>query len=184
MTCRLFEMEIEMEKEIWKDIPGYEGKYQVSNLGNVKSLSRTIYSANQSGPIIFQTKERILSPGKHDKCGHLSVVLNNPRKSYLVHKLVMLAFIGTPPPGKVVCHNNGDATDNRLENLRYDTQTENVLDVLHSGRPWKKLSENDVQAIRFGAWCGISTIELGLMFCVAHQTISKVLTGRTFSWLK
>lgn len=173
-----------MEKEIWKDISGYEGKYQASNLGNVKSLSRIIHSANQSGPITFQTKEQLLSPGVRDKGGHLSVVLHNPRKTYLVHQLVMLAFVGLPPLGKVVCHNNGDATDNRLENLRYDTQTENVLDVLHSGRAWKKLTEDDVQAIRFGAWCGITTRELGLMFDVAHQTISKVLTGRTFSWLK
>ena len=173
-----------MENEIWKDIPGYEGKYQVSNLGNVKSLSRTIYSSNQSESFTFQTKERLLHPGKHDKGGHLSVVLNGPRKTCLIHQLVLAAFEGPAPPGMVVCHNDGNACNNRLENLRYDTQTENVLDVLHSGRPWKKLTEDDVQAIRFGAWCGISVRELGLMFGVAHQTISKVLTGRTFSWLK
>ena len=173
-----------MENEIWKDIPGYEGRYQVSNMGRIKSLSRTIHSANQNGPFDYQTKERLLSPGKHDKCGHLSVVLHSPRKSWMVHQLVMQAFVGERPPGKVICHNNGDASDNKLENLRYDTQTENVLDVLHAGRPWKKLTEDDVQAIRFGAWCGISVTDLGLMFGVCHQTVSKVLTGRTFSWLK
>ena len=170
--------------EIWKDIPGYEGKYQVSNMGKVKSLGRTIHSSNQNGEFDFQIKERILKPGKHDRAGHLTVVLNDPRKSWLVHQLVMLAFAGTPLSGKVVCHNNGNPADNRLENLRYDTQSENVLDVLHAGRAWKKLTEDDVQAIRFGAWCGISVTELGYMFGVAHQTISKVLTGRTFSWLK
>lgn len=170
--------------EIWKDIPGYEGKYQVSNMDNVKSLSRTFHSANQNGEFDFQIKKRILRPGKHDRAGHLTVVLNAPRKSRSVHQLVMLAFVGPPPPGKVVCHNNGNPADNRLENLRYDTQTENVLDVLHSGRAWRKLTKDDVQAIRFGAWCGISVTELGYMFGVAHQTISKVLTGRTFSWLR
>ena len=171
-------------EEIWKDIPGYEGKYQVSSMGNVKSLSRTIHSSNQYGEFEFQIKERVLRPGQHSREGHLSVVLNDPRKSCLVHQLVMLAFAGARPPGMVVCHNNGNPADNRLENLRYDTQAENALDVLHSGRAWRKLTEDDVQAIRFGAWCGISATELGFMFGVAHQTISKVLTGRSFSWLK
>ncbi len=173
-----------MEDEIWKDIPGYEGRYQVSNLGNVKSLSRKIYSSNQNRSFVFQTSERLLRPGKHDKGNHLSVVLNNPRRTFMVHQLVLLAFVGNTPEGFVVCHNNGIATDNRLCNLRYDTQTNNVLDVLHSGRAWKKLTEEDVEAIRFGSWCGITCSELGKMYGVCHQTISKVLSGRTFSWLK
>ena len=170
-------------EEIWKDIPGYEGKYQVSNMGNVKSLQRTINSSNQHETFTFQTQERILRSGKQDRMGHIAVVLHNPRKTYPVHQLVMLAFVGEPPPKKVVCHNNGIPYDNRLENLRYDTQKENILDVLHDGRAWKKLTEDDVQAIRFGAWCGISVTELGRMFGVAHQSISKVLNGRTFAWL-
>lgn len=173
-----------MVNEIWKDVPGYEGKYQVSNMGNVKSLGRLIHSSNQTGPITFHTRDHLLKPGVRDKCGHLAVVLNAPRRSYLVHQLVMAAFKGPTPTGMVICHNNGVASDNRLINLRFDSQRENVLDVLHSGRAWKKLTEDDVQAIRFGAWCGITTAELGLMFGVAHQTISKILTGRTFSWLK
>ena len=68
-------------EEIWKDIPGYEGKYQVSSMGNVKSLSRTIHSSNQYGEFEFQIKERVLRPGEHSREGHLSVVLNDPRKS-------------------------------------------------------------------------------------------------------
>ena len=59
-----------------------------------------------------------------------------------------------------------------------------LRNVVGKNNPNAKLTEDDVQAIRFGAWCGITTRELGLMFDVAHQTISKVLTGRTFSWLK
>ncbi|MBT9173134.1 MAG: hypothetical protein DDT21_01524 [Syntrophomonadaceae bacterium] len=110
-----------MENEIWKDIPGYEGKYQASALGRIKSLERTVHSSNQYSPFDFTSKVRTLQPGKRDKCGHLAVVLNDPRKSFGVHQLVMLAFAGEPPSGFYVLHNNGDPADNRLSNLRYDT---------------------------------------------------------------
>ena len=79
-------------EEIWKDIPGYEGKYQVSNMGRIKSLQRTVKGVNQFGCFEWIFKERILKAGKRDSYGHLSVVLNNPRKSYSVHQLVMAAL--------------------------------------------------------------------------------------------
>jgi hypothetical protein len=59
----------------------------------------------------------------------------------------MLTFVGAPPDGMEVLHNNGDPTDNRLENLRYGTRTENILDVYRQGKVWRKLSVDDVQAI-------------------------------------
>ncbi|WP_242951970.1 HNH endonuclease [Clostridium felsineum] len=102
----------------------------------------------------------------------------------MVHKLIMAAFVGAPPSGICVCHNNGIASDNRLCNLRYDSQHENILDVYRLGRAWRSLTVDDVESIRFGLWCGISCKELGLMFGVAHQTISKIKQGRTFVWLK
>jgi len=170
-------------EEVWKDIPGYEGKYQASTLGRIKSLSRIINSRNQNGAFSYKSKEQLLSPGKHDKCGHLSVMLNAPRKCFTVHQLVMLTFYGPPPEGKVVCHTNGNAMDNRLCNLRYDTQSENVIDVFRQGKKWRSLSIDDVEAIRFGLYCGISCTELGAMFSVAHQTISKINRGGTYSWL-
>lgn len=169
--------------EYWKDIPGYVGKYQVSNMGRVKSIERVINSKNQFIEFKHTSKERVLAPGRSDKCGHTSVVLNDPRKKYMVHKLVMLAFVGPIPNGMCVCHNNGISYDNRLCNLRYDTQHENVIDVYRLGRAWRSLTIDDVEAIRFGLWCGISCSELGRMFGVAHQTISKIKTGRTYSWL-
>ena len=75
-------------EEIWKDIPGYEGKYQVSNMGRVKSLSRIIQGRNQFGSFEWRSPELYLRPGRTDKYGHLSVVLNNPRKTWLVHQLL------------------------------------------------------------------------------------------------
>lgn len=171
-------------EEIWKDIPGYEGKYQVSNMGRVKSLSRIIQGRNQFGSFEWRSPELYLRPGRADKYGHLSVVLNNPRKSRLVHQLVMLAFVGEPPEGMCVLHSNGNASDNRLSNLRYDTQSENVLDVYRQRKAWKKLTVEDVGGIRFGLSCGISCTELGRMFGVGHQAISKIKNGERYQWLE
>ncbi len=170
--------------EIWKDIPGYEGKYQVSNMGRVKSLSRIIQGRNQFGSFEWRSPELYLRPGRTDKYGHLSVVLNDPRKSRLVHQLVMLAFVGEPPEGMYVLHSNGNASDNRLSNLRYDTQSENVLDVYRQGKAWKKLTIEDVGGIRFGLSCGISCRELGRMFGVGHQAISKIKNVERYQWLE
>lgn len=171
-------------EEIWKDIPGYKGKYQVSNMGRVKSLSRIICGSNQFKTFQWKSSERILRPGRHDKYGHLSVMLNDPRQCCMVHQLVMLAFIGNPPMGMCVLHANGDAADNRLYNLRYDTQSENVIDVFRQGKAWKKLTVDDVESIRFGLYCGISCTELGQMFNVGHQAISKIKNGERYEWLK
>ncbi len=171
-------------EEIWKDIPGYEGKYQASSMGRIKSLSRIIQGRNQFGSFEWRSPEIILRPGRTGKYGHLSVVLNAPRKTRLVHQLVMLAFVGEPPEGMYVLHSNGDASDNRLSNLRYDTQSENVIDVFRQGKAWKKLTIEDVEEIRFGLWCGISCTELGAMFGVGRQAISKIKNGERYQWLK
>lgn len=103
-------------KEIWKDILGYEGLYQVSNLGNVKSLNY-----KHTG------KERILKP-RPDGHGYYKVALckNGKVKNFRIHRLVVEAFIGKIPKGLVVNHINECPTDNRLENLEICTIRENV----------------------------------------------------------
>ena len=100
-----------MENEIWKDIPGYEGLYQVSNMGRVKST--------------HFTNSRILKLGRHTK-GYHQIQLNKDKsfKTYVVHRLVMLAFKGESD--LFVNHINEIRTDNRLENLEYLTNGDNL----------------------------------------------------------
>lgn len=102
--------------EIWKDVEGYKGKYQVSNMGRVKSLN-----------YLRTGKERILSPGKNGK-GYLFVILwkNNKQKKLFVHRLVALAFIENPENKKQIDHINTIRTDNRVCNLRWCTAKENT----------------------------------------------------------
>lgn len=117
--------------EQWLPVVGYEGIYEISDLGNTLSVGR--YIAAKRGSQRWQAP-RILSPGRLPT-GHLTVRLfeNGSGRSYSVHRLVLLAFIGEPPPGHEACHNNGDPSDNRLSNLRWDNRSANVIDQVRHG---------------------------------------------------
>lgn len=155
-------------------------------MGRVRSLDRKVKGiCHYTGKEFYRSiKGRVLKPGRYCKNGHVSVVLGCGANGSPVHQIVMQTFIGTPPSGMEVLHVNGNPTDNRLENLRYGTRTENILDVYYQGGKWRKLSIEDVQAIRFGLHCGIQGCELACMFDISPQVVSKIKNGRSYSWLK
>lgn len=110
--------------EEWKDIKGYEGYYQVSNLGRVKSLPRLlIYSDGQK----HYYKEKILKPQKHYR-GYLLVVLCKcgVRCGDVVHRLVAEAFIPNPNNYNEINHIDEDKTNNRVDNLEWCTHIYNI----------------------------------------------------------
>lgn len=112
-------------KEIWKDIPGYEGSYKISNLGKVQSH---IYYNGRT----LSDRARILKPFLSK--GYLRVCLTNNdgyRKYLCVHRMVMLAFHGNSD--LQVNHINGVKTDNRLSNLEYVTRSENMKHAYRIG---------------------------------------------------
>lgn len=118
--------------EIWTDIPGYEGLYRVSNYGHVMSC-------HGSG--------RLLKPIPKNN-GYLCVNLyqNQVMKQNLVHRLVMLAFVG--PSELQVNHRDGDKTNNNLANLEYVTPQQNLIHAVRTRLIPTKLSVSDVQAIK------------------------------------
>ncbi len=97
-------------EEIWNPIPGYEGQYEASNQGRVRSNKKILAACNVSGGY------KAVSLGKNN--------------SKLIHRLVAAAFLGPAPSGKqLVLHSNGDRYDNRLSNLRYGSHKDNSADA-------------------------------------------------------
>lgn len=114
-----------IENEYWRDVPGYQGYYQVSNLGRVKSLERTLeYPPSKAYPngVIKTLKERIMTPCK-DKKGYLFVQLFKCGnfKSNKVHRLVASAFLENPENLPLINHKDENKQNNRLENLEWCT---------------------------------------------------------------
>jgi hypothetical protein len=116
-----------MEGEIWKDIEGYEGIYQVSNVGRVKSLERTTKSS-RNGTEYFRTIKPKILKQSFNRCGYLKVPLGRGliRKQMYIHRLVAIAFIDNPTKKPTVDHLNTIKTDNRVCNLRWATYSEQI----------------------------------------------------------
>ncbi len=113
--------------EEWKDIKGYEGRYQVSNLGRVKALRRTVSGHNQYGEWTRTEPEQIMAQ-KLQNTDRLQVGLRDAegkRKTFYVYRLVAEAFVPNPDNLPTVNHKNEDHHDNRAENLEWMTKAEN-----------------------------------------------------------
>ena len=114
-------------KEIWKDIPEYEGLYQVSNLGRIKSLERKVRSSTKDGFRIV--KEKILTPYDNGR-GYLIIRLSKQGKvkSLSVHQIVAITFLGHVPNGMkyVINHKDYNKQNNNATNLEIITQRENT----------------------------------------------------------
>lgn len=118
--------------ETWKTVPEYEGWYEVSDQGNVRSIERTVQDS--------LGKHRRM-PGKPiritKKHRHYCVTLSRGRtdcRSVYVHHLVLLAFVGPRPDGQLARHLDDDPANNRLTNLAYGTPSENNFDAVRNGR--------------------------------------------------
>lgn len=165
-----------MEKEIWKDVVGYEGRYQVSNLGNVKSL----------------ITNKILLGGITR--GYKIAILRKNNKAYVqyIHRLVVLAFIPKAKSKNCVNHKNGIKTDNRVDNLEWVTQKENVEHSWKNGL--SKSKEHTVVQIKDGVKIGVFKnpreaarklkISASPIYkCLSKNYYSKTAGGFEWEWL-
>jgi len=127
-------------KEEWKDIPGYEGIYRISNFGRVKSLNY-----NKTG------KEKLLTPKKSFVYDVVCLCFKGKHKYEFIHRLVAKTFIPNIQKKPQVNHKNGDKRDNNVENLEWVTPSENVKhsvrELKHNPRTW---SSTPVRCVETG----------------------------------
>ena len=117
--------------ERWKPVNGHEGIYEASSHGRVRSVDRTV---THSDGQVRRYKGKILStPLSRDGYPHVNLWNQGKGQTRYVHSLVAESFIGPRPDGAEVCHNDGDRTNNHLDNLRYGTSSDNSLDQLRHG---------------------------------------------------
>lgn len=176
--------------EIWRDIRYFEGFYQISNFGRIKSLARVIPKISRGGRIVnLRLRERFLKPG--DAKGYLFVMLskNGKQSRHLIHILVLEHFVSARPHRKMEgCHNDGNYKNNKLDNLRWDTHKGNHQDRLRHGTSNRgikngcaKLTDDCVRSIRSMYGTGNYLMkDLGVIFSVHPVIIRRVVRG--LSW--
>lgn len=174
-------------REEWRSVSGYEGLYEVSNLGRVRSLGRLSRGRNSSTRRIAP---RILKAGTNPTSGYHAVSLwrDSRQKTVSVHKLVTRAFMGEKPDGKEIRHLRGVAAGDGISNLAYGTPAENAADKrAHGTQPLgecvhsAKLTTRRVQAIR--KLKGTRTPLVAAQFGVAARTIRDIWNGVTWKHL-
>lgn len=116
--------------EIWKDIKEYEGLYQVSNLGNVRSLGRYVKNKNNK---LQYFPEKILKTGNVQEYLKVTLSNNNKQRYYRVHRLVAEAFISNPENKPEVNHIDGDKKNNCVDNLEWCNRSENEKHAYKNG---------------------------------------------------
>lgn len=170
--------------EEWKDIKDYEGLYQVSNFGRVRSLPKEWITGWNN--VKRKHSGFILKPSNHG--GYLAVTLskNKINKYKSVHRLVLQAFIGE---SNLDCnHKDGDKSNNYLNNLEYCTESENALHAYKIGlnknigenHRSSKLNNDIIKNIRENKF-GLTTREFASCYGITKQTVHDILNKRTWA---
>lgn len=171
-----------MPIELWKDIDGYEGFYQVSNLGRVRSLPRYV-SDRRLGTKFLKGRDLSLTA---DSNGYVIVVLqrNGEKRSFKVHRLVTTAFLPNPENKPSVNHIDHNKANNCLSNLEWCTPKENTAHMHKHSRnyeaygfdnPSTKISEDDVIQIRELAKTR-THVSIAKLFGVSAQHVDKIVS--------
>lgn len=153
--------------EEWKDVVGFEGLYEVSNHGNIRS---------------FETKKlKKISFCKKENRPFVNLWKNNKQKIMKPHRMVLEAFVGECPNGMEGCHNDGNSQNNNISNLRWDTHSNNILDRVKHGTSNRgercgtaKLTLEQVNAIRIDTRL---QKEIAKEYGVQQNTISRIKSG-------
>lgn len=174
-----------LDGETWRSVVGHDGEYEVSTRGRVRSLDRVVSKHRGKTEYRYHVHGRVLSARVERGYGYVALRSRNT----LVHRIVAHAFLGEQPSGTVVCHRNGDRSNNAPENLRYDTPAGNSADMALHGtlllgtkNHMAKLDGDSVRFIR-SMRGRMTQRELGERFGVTKQAIGYVQRGAVWRHL-
>ncbi len=166
--------------ERWLPVPGYEGLYEASDLGRVRSIAHSTRAGMRGGQIL---KPQINGRGYH----HVGLRGNGKKTTLRLHRLVLAVFAGPCPPGQVARHGPGGKLDNRLTNLSYGTQRENIRDKIRDGtaqvgerNPAAKLKVPDVIEIRRRVAAGERQADVARSFAVTSYAVWRLAHNKTW----
>ena len=170
--------------EEWRDMPGFEGRYAVSNHGRVKSLPHTTVRRNPSGTYAQQYSGRMLKISLAGTYQYISLRKEGKGVSLFIHRLVLRTFVGEPPDGHEACHHDGNPVNNHLANLRWDSPINNHADKKRQGTQARgerignaKLTADQVRAIRDDPR---PTVVVARAYGMTHRNISLIRLRKTW----
>lgn len=167
----------------WRAAPGYEGRYEVSSSGDVRSLTRPVWNGSADVTVPGRTKSLYLRP---DGYNQVTLSFGNGRKAWLVHRLVALAFLPRQAGKLYVNHLDGNKQNNTPSNLEWCTRQHNVRHAFATGlqrglpgskNPAAKLAEHDVLWIKAWLSSGFSNCAIARAFGVSDVSISLIKRG-------
>lgn len=167
--------------ETWIAAKGYEGLYEVSSLGRIRSLARNVRCSRGKGWRVSPGKE--LSPFATVH-GYIAVNFTSPRRHQVhVHRLVLRSFNGEPVNGMEACHNDGDRSNNAIANLRWDTRKANHADKERHGTSgscsWK-ISKQVADEMRAKREAGAPYKQLEADYGLGMTQIWRIVSGRAW----
>jgi hypothetical protein len=176
-------------QEIWLPVLGYEGLYEVSNMGEVRSLDRIVPHFEET--FLRKIKARKLLK-TFDKQGRNYVTFskNGKTNKVRVHIIVATHFIGERPKGLDICHNDGNPSNNCVTNLRYDTKKANMKDMICHGnsqrgeRNYNTIATTEqIFKIRRLRKDGLIYKDICIQVGLSFDLVAKVCQGRSWKWL-
>lgn len=173
---------IDMQGEVWKAIPGAPA-YEASNMGRVRSIDRVVTQRHEYGMMILRKLRGRVMRSVKVGAGYrgVSMRIDGKARRELIHRIVLMAFVGPEPANMQGCHNDGNPANNALSNLRWDTIPSNMADKKSHGtwnggmkNPAVKFPDDLVDAIRSGRMTYAEAADRG----VSCTHFNNILAGR------
>jgi hypothetical protein len=178
-----------MEQEIWKSVKGYEGFYEVSNLGRVRTIARIAIGLSKlKNPRKTPVKAKI-KKSRINQSGYVTVALvrNNVSAVTYLHRIIATAFISNPKGYKIINHKNGIKSDNRIENLEWCTSGYNNQHAINTRlrKPARaQIDEKMAYKIREMRSQKLTYEKIGELVGISKASIGAFLRGTNYKYLK